>query len=195
MVGDDPSWSMMSDCPLRPGTLQKHSPVQIMVFPVVVMDKTGTDCGERTGRTPDDRCPGQAREQGILSWAVGEFCSASLPCVSQQSALVPIQNPIVNHSTRRTAISVVSSWPRWWLPKLPHALPAVHPPPASLSSLHKPERPSRGLLSALSSPCLTAPIIVDSSSTSLLVTVFSPSLIHSLYIFFPGLLYCLPILE
>ncbi|KAL6051499.1 hypothetical protein STEG23_011304 [Scotinomys teguina] len=68
MVGDDPSWSMMSDYPLRLGMLQKHGSVQIMVFPVVVMDKTDTE--ERTGRTPDDRCPRQAKEQGILNWAV-----------------------------------------------------------------------------------------------------------------------------
>lgn len=33
---------MMSDYPLRLGTLQKYSSVQIMVFPVAVMDKTDT---------------------------------------------------------------------------------------------------------------------------------------------------------
>ena len=40
MVGDDPSWPMMSDYPLRLQRLQKCTEMQIMVFPVVVIDQT-----------------------------------------------------------------------------------------------------------------------------------------------------------
>jgi len=39
MVGDDPSWPMMSDYPLRLQRLQKCTEMQIMVFPVVVIDQ------------------------------------------------------------------------------------------------------------------------------------------------------------
>ena len=40
MVGDDPSWPMMSGYPLRLRSLQKCTEMQIMGFPVVVTDQT-----------------------------------------------------------------------------------------------------------------------------------------------------------
>lgn len=45
MVWDDPSWPMMSDYPPRLRSLQKCNYIQIMVFPVVVIDKT--DAGKK----------------------------------------------------------------------------------------------------------------------------------------------------
>ena len=49
---------------------------------------------EVTGRTLDDIHMGQAQEWGITIPAVAEFCSPFL-YISQQSALVAIQNPMI----------------------------------------------------------------------------------------------------
>lgn len=133
------------------GTLQKHSCVQIMVFPVAVMDKT--DAGKNR-LVRHWMIYVQGRQKHKASWA--ESRSASLPCTSQQSALVPIQNPIASYSIRHTVISVVSSCPLQWLLKLPLGLLTTHPLPATLSSLHKPKGPFTGPLAILSSLCLTA---------------------------------------
>lgn len=53
---------------------------------------------EVTGKTLDDTHPGQAQERGLAIPAAGESCSPFLH-ISQQSALVAIQHPMVNHST------------------------------------------------------------------------------------------------
>lgn len=101
MVWDDPSWSMMSDYPLRLGTLQKYSSVQIMVFPVVVTDKTDATEKRQIGHGMTDA---QGQQKSKASWTELQVSFAVLPCpfVSQLSALVTLQKPTVNCFTRHT---------------------------------------------------------------------------------------------
>lgn len=159
------------------GTLQKRSSVQIMVFPVVVMDKTVAG-KNRLVRHWMIYVQGRQKHEASQT----ESHSASLPCISQQSALVTIQNPIVSHSIRRTAISVVSSCPLQWLLKLPLGPLTTYPPPATLSLLHKPEGPFTGQLSIFSSLCLTAPVI--SFTLPLHLCFACPALNSFFFIFF-----------
>lgn len=99
-----------------------------------------------------------------MNQAAGGFCSASLsPCFSAVST---------GHHPKPHSQPFHMTHSHCSLPKLPQAPPAVLPSPATLSSLHKPERPLRRPLSGLSFPCLTAPII-SSSPTSPFVFVFS----------------------
>lgn len=144
-----------------------------MGFPVVVMDKT--DAGKNR-LVRHWMIYVQGRQKHEASWA--ESRSAFLACVSQQSALVTIQNLIVSHSIWHTAISVVSFCPLQWLLKLPLGLLTTHPPPATFSSLHK--GPFTGPLAILPSLCLTAPVI---HSTSISLFCFS-GLEFILFIFF-----------
>lgn len=100
---------------------------------------------EVTGRRLHDIHPGQAQEWGIAIPAVGEFCSSFL-YISQQSALVAIQNPMVNHSTELRPTARLSPRPLQWLPD-PHVFLQPHIPLSrSSSSLHKPKEPFRGCL-------------------------------------------------
>lgn len=83
---------------------------------------------EVSGRTLDDIHPGQAQELGLAIPAAGESCSPFL-YISQQSALVAIQHPMINHSTELRQTARWSPRPLHWLPTfLPPWIPSPSAP-------------------------------------------------------------------
>lgn len=81
--------------------------------------------GEKTDRTPDDRCTRPAEEQGVVNQAAGEFCSASLSLCF--SAVSTGRHPKPHSQPFHMTHSHCS------LPKHPQVPPAVHLSPATLS--------------------------------------------------------------